>query len=99
MSHNSNSDASPDTRHVAQPAVSNRSDDVNAPKIPEDPETRGDESQAPELTGRATGTDEDLASLFSNESDEHLRDGFRSGNGDDPDSDVDRSDETPQLDR
>lgn len=39
-----------------------------------------------ELTGRASKTDEDLKSLFSNESEDHLEDGFKGGSGDDPDS-------------
>lgn len=65
----------------------------------EDIDSKGDEARKTELTGRATGTGEDLTSLFANGSDEHLRDGFRSGNGDDPDSDVERGDDTPQIDR
>lgn len=62
-------------------------------------DAKGDEASKDELTGRAFGTGEDLTSLFANGSDEHLRDGFRSGNGDDPDSDVERGDDTPQVDR
>ncbi|MEP6833752.1 MAG: hypothetical protein ABJB74_10165 [Gemmatimonas sp.] len=96
---NRKSDAPNDTRHVAEPAVSNRSDDAGVPRTPEDPDTRGDEPAPRELTGRAAGTDEDLSSLFANGSDEHLRDGFRSGNGDDPESDVERDDDLPQIDR
>lgn len=41
---------------------------------------------AEELTGRASKTDEDLKSLFSNESEEHLEDGFKGGSGDEPDA-------------
>lgn len=65
----------------------------------DDPDSKGDESRKQELTGRAAGTGEDLTSLFANGSDEHLRDGFHSGNGDDPDSDVERTDEFPRIDR
>ena len=32
-----------------------------------------------EVTGRASGTDDDLVSLFSNDSGEHIDDGFRGG--------------------
>ena len=86
------------SHHIADPAVSDRNDDDGSARSPEDPDSRGDESQR-ELTGRASGTGEDLASLFANGSDEHLRDGFRSGNGDDPQSDVDPTDDFPQIDR
>lgn len=36
-----------------------------------------------ELTGRASKTNEDLATLFDNETEEHLTDGFRGGSGED----------------
>ena len=88
-----------ESRHLADPAVSDRNENDGLPRTPEDPDSRGDESQTRELTGRASGTGEDLASLFANGSDEHLRDGFRSANGDDPDSDVDPTDDLPQVDR
>jgi hypothetical protein len=39
-----------------------------------------------ELTGRASGTGEDLTALFSNESGAHLADGFRGGSDDDDSS-------------
>jgi hypothetical protein len=39
---------------------------------------------AEELTGRASKTDEDLKALFSNESEDHLKDGFKGGSGDEP---------------
>ena len=35
-----------------------------------------------ELTGKASGTDQDLASLFDDANGEHLADGFRSGSED-----------------
>ncbi len=88
-----------ESRHIADPAVSDRNENDGLPRTPEDPDSRGDESQTRELTGRASGTGEDLSSLFANGSDEHLRDGFRSGNGDDPESDVDPTDDLPQVDR
>lgn len=50
-----------------------------------------------EVTGRASGTNEDLETLFENSSDEHMRDGFRSGNGDDPETDTKRTDDNDDL--
>ena len=85
------------SHHIADPAVSDRNENDGISRTPEDPNARGDESQTSELTGRASATGEDLASLFANDSDEHLRDGFRSGNGDDPQSDVDPTDDLPQI--
>jgi hypothetical protein len=37
-----------------------------------------------QLTGRASGTDEDLVALFDNDTDKHLADGFRGGSEDEP---------------
>lgn len=87
-----------DARLHVQPARPSAPTDINIGRI-EDQDSKGDESLKQELTGRANGTGEDLLSLFANGSDEHLRDGFRSGNGDDPESDVERTDEYPQIDR
>lgn len=84
--------------HVDAPMRPSAPHDINIGRA-EDPDSKGDESRKQELTGRANGTGEDLLSLFANGSDEHLRDGFRSNNGDDPDSDVERTDEFPQIDR
>lgn len=87
-----------DARVHVHPARPSAPTDVNIGRQ-DDPDSKGDESLKQELTGRANGTGEDLLSLFANGSDEHLRDGFRSGNGDDPESDVERTDEFPQIDR
>ena len=51
---------------------------------PEDPELEGRVPLPEELTGRASGTDEDLVALFDNRSDKHLADGFRGGSEDEP---------------
>jgi hypothetical protein len=53
---------------------------------PETPELEGREPLPAELTGRASGTDDDLVSLFDNSSGEHLADGFRGGSQDVPGS-------------
>jgi hypothetical protein len=49
---------------------------------PETPELEGRMPLPEELTGKASGTDEDLASLFDDKDDEHLADGFRGGSED-----------------
>lgn len=50
---------------------------------PETPSLEGREPLPPEITGRASGTDESLIDLFDNASAEHLKDGFRGGSEDD----------------
>jgi hypothetical protein len=49
---------------------------------PETPELEGRMPLPEELTGKASGTDEDLASLFDDDDGEHLADGFRGGSED-----------------
>ena len=49
----------------------------------------GDGPLSEELPGRAGQTNEDLTSLMANRTQEHLEDGFRAGNGDDPETDSD----------
>jgi len=53
---------------------------------PETPALEGREPLPAELTGRASGTDDDLVALFRSGSDEHLTDGFRGGSEDVPGS-------------
>ena len=60
---------------------------------PETPELEGRIPLPEELTGRASGTDDDLVALFDNASGDHLADGFRGG------SDDDESDTEPGVDR
>jgi hypothetical protein len=48
------------------------------------PELEGEDPLPEELTGRASGTAEDLAALFDNDTPQHLADGFRGGSADDP---------------
>lgn len=49
---------------------------------PETPELEGRVPLPEELTGKASGTDEDLVSLFGDKEAEHLEDGFRGGSED-----------------
>jgi hypothetical protein len=51
---------------------------------PETPELEGRMPLPEELTGKATGTDEDLVTLFDDEAGEHIADGFRGGSDDEP---------------
>lgn len=53
----------------------------------ETPELEGRTPLPEELTGRASGTDDDLVALFDNASGDHLADGFRGGS-DDEDADA-----------
>ena len=48
----------------------------------ESPELEGRVPLPEELTGRASGTDDDLVALFDNTSGDHLADGFRGGSDD-----------------
>ena len=48
-----------------------------------------------ELTGRASGTDEDLVALFDNPTDKHMADGFRGGSEDEPPVDDDEFENDP----
>ena len=48
-----------------------------------------------QLTGRASGTDEDLVALFGNATDKHMADGFRGGSEDEPPVDDEDFDEHP----
>jgi len=53
-----------------------------------------------QLTGRASGTDEDLVALFENPTDKHMADGFRGGSEDEPPVDDDEFDQDPtQVER
>lgn len=56
---------------------------------PEDIDVDGITPLPEELTGRASGTDEDLVALFENASDKHMTDGFRGGSDDEPSLDDD----------
>jgi hypothetical protein len=49
---------------------------------PETPELEGRMPLPEELTGKASGTDEDLVELFGDERGEHVADGFRGGSDD-----------------
>ena len=51
---------------------------------PETPELEGRVPLPEEITGKASGTDEGLVSLFGEQAGEHLADGFRGGSEDEP---------------
>lgn len=57
---------------------------------PETPELEGRVPLPEELTGRASGTDEDLTTLFENVRGDHIADGFRGGSDDEEMADSDR---------
>ncbi len=58
------------------------------------PELEGGTPLPQELTGRASGTEEDLDTLFANDAADHFADGFRGGSNDDPASDIPREPDT-----
>ena len=68
---------------------------------PETPSLEGRIPLPEELTGRASGTSEDLVALFANQSRAHLTDGFRSGSEDEERTSTDTDgvrDETTPID-
>ena len=70
--------------------VSSRAEDLDVDRITPLPE---------EITGRASGTDEDLVALFENPTGKHMTDGFRGGSDDEPpvDDEEMRDDPTTGL--
>ena len=58
---------------------------------PETPELEGRTPLPEELTGRASGTDDDLVVLFDEKNGEQLADGFRGGSDDEPPADDEGS--------
>ncbi|MEO5798090.1 MAG: hypothetical protein ABIZ70_09875 [Gemmatimonadales bacterium] len=69
-----------------------RRDTAATTRREETPALEGREPLPEELTGRASGTTEDLATLFENESASHLKDGFRGGSDDDRETDALKAD-------
>lgn len=69
------------------------SSDAGGDDVPDEPTAKGDGPLPEELTGRAASTEEDLVTLMANDSADHLTDGFRTGSGDDPETDVDTDDD------
>lgn len=61
--------------------------------------SKGDGPLPEEVTGRASSGGEDLVSLFANGTPDHLTDGFRGGNGDDPETDIETVDENMDVER
>ena len=66
-----------------QPALDAALHPVVETDRPDTPELEGGIPLPEEVTGRASGTGEDLTALFDNESPQHLADGFRGGSDDD----------------
>ena len=62
---------------------------------PETPELEGRTPLPEELTGKASGTDEDLVTLFGDQRGEHIADGFRGGSEDEPASTTRHDNATP----
>lgn len=62
---------------------------------PEDPDVDGITPLPEEITGRASGTDEDLVALFENPTGKHITDGFRGGSEDEPPVEDDAIDDDP----
>lgn len=60
------------------------------------PELEGGTPLPQELTGRASGTEEDLGTLFANDAADHFADGFRGGSNDDPGSDIPKEPDTDE---
>jgi len=61
---------------------------------PDTPSLEGGRPLPAELTGRASGTSEDVVALFAEDTAEHFADGFSGGSDDDPGSDIPKSDST-----
>ena len=59
---------------------------------PDTPELEGGTPLPEELTGRASGSEEDLRALFAGDTAEHFADGFRGGSDDDSATDIPRDD-------
>lgn len=66
----------PSHRKVRDIGAPGQTDDMIPPELEDRP-------LPDELTGRAGKTEDDLETLFENESEEHLTDGFKGGSGDD----------------
>jgi hypothetical protein len=72
-----------DKQAKIDPLASSHAD--GSTRRPETPELEGRIPLPEELTGRASGTDDDLVALFDNTSVAHLTDGFRGGSDDEAD--------------
>ncbi len=71
-----------------------RHDHVEETSRPDTPELEGGVALPEELTGRSSGTSEDVSALFANDSAEHFADGFRGGSNDDRGTDLVKDEDT-----
>lgn len=74
---------------AAQADLSATSHASGSTRRPETPELEGRVPLPEELTGRASGTTEDLVALFDNTRGDHIADGFRGGSDDEEVKDSD----------
>jgi hypothetical protein len=66
---------------------------------PATPDLEGGTPLPEELTGRASGTGEDLTALFGNDAADHFADGFRGGSNRDRESEIPKDNDTnPDVD-
>jgi hypothetical protein len=73
---------------------SGRKRHVEETNRPDDLQLEGGEPLPEELTGRASGTREDLTALFANDAADHFADGFRGGSNSDPGSGLSKGVDT-----
>ena len=103
MSKRSNVTPTEDTRRNALNSNATAPDSINSDVGEtgsfDEPKSKGDGALPEEVTGRASRGGEDLVSLFANDQQDHMADGFRGGNGDDPETDVETADENTDVER
>ncbi len=71
-----------------------RHDHVEETSRPDTPELEGGTPLPEELTGRSSGTSEDVSALFASDTAEHFADGFRGGSNDDRGTDLVKDEDT-----
>jgi hypothetical protein len=87
----------PGDRKAKSEALADRHADGTT-RRPATPALEGRTPLPEELTGRASGTSEDLVALMGNASADHLADGFRGGTDDESVADNDATGDVAQYD-